>query len=315
VAEQFLKLAELQEDAAPLLVAHRSVGLSHLYQGEPATALPHLERALNLHDPENHVSLAYRYGQDPRASTQGWLSWVLWHVGYPDQAQRSAEEGMANARQLNHMHTIANTLGYSCTMIHQFRGDVATAEKYARTLVDLSEEHGFAMWRARGTIIQGWAMVERGEAEAGILQIRNGSADAQDTGEQLIRSHSLTLLAEAHAQLGQWEVGLSVLDDALQLGISTNGRLWEAETHRLQGEILNSMGAETRAEVALKRALEVARKQRSKSLELRAATSLARFWQTQGKKEEARELLAPIHDWFTEGYDTRDLRNAKAQLG
>ncbi len=208
VADQFLELAERQQDTAPLLVAHRCMGLSHLYGGEPATARPHLEQALSLFDPEDHSSLAYRYGQDPRASTQGWMSWVLWHLGYPEQALKSAKEGLANARALNHMHTIANTLGYSCTMIHQFCGDVSAADEDAGTLVALAEEQGFVMWRALGTVIQGWAMVERGETEAGMSRIRDGISRAKDTGAQFLQPHSLTLLAEALARRRQWEDAL-----------------------------------------------------------------------------------------------------------
>ena len=314
VADQFLELAERQQGTAPLLVAHRCIGLSHLYRGEPATARPHLERTLSLYDPEDHSSLAYRYGQDPQASTQGWMSWVLWHLGYPDRALKSAQEGLANARALDHMHTIANTLGYGRTMIHQFCGDVSAADEDAGSLVALAEEQGFAMWGAHGTVIQGWAMVERGETEAGMSRIRDGISRAQDTGAQFLQPHSLTLLAEALARRRQWEDALAVLDEALESGISTNGRWWEAEVYRLKGDILSSMQATARAEIAYMGALDVARAQRSKSLELRVATSLARFWQSQGKDDEARDLLAPVYDWFTEGHDTRDLTNAKALL-
>jgi class 3 adenylate cyclase/predicted ATPase len=314
VGEQFLALAELQGDALPRLVAHRSVGLSHLYQGDPTAALPHLERTLSLFDPAVHSSSAYRYGQDPRASSQGWLAWVLWHLGYPDQARRSAEEGVANARELNHMHTIANTLGYGATMVHQFLGDVSAAERSATALIDLAEEQGFAMWQALGTTVLGWVMVERGEVKPGILQINQGLALARKTGEQLLRPHSLTLLAEAHARLGEWDAGLAALEQALQIVAATKVQLWEAEVYVLQGDILSSMGIEDRAESALHRALDIARGQRSRALELRAATSLARLWQAQGKRDEAREFLAPIHDWFTEGRDTRDLKSAQALL-
>lgn len=314
VADQFLELAERQQDTAPLLVAHRCIGLSHLYRGEPATARPHLEQTLSLYDPEEHASLAYRYGQDPLASTQGWFSWVLWHLGYPDQALRSAKEGLENARALNHMHTIANTLGYSRTMIHQFCGDVSAADDDAGALVTLAEEQGFVMWRAIGIVIQGWAMVERGEIEVGTSQIREGISRSQDTGAQFLQPHSLTLLAEALARRRQWEEALAALGKARDFGISTDGRWWEAEIYRLEGEILSSMQAKTRAENAYTEALEVARVQRSKSLELRAATSLARLWQSQGRAEEARDLLAPVYTWFTEGHGTRDVKKAKALL-
>jgi class 3 adenylate cyclase/predicted ATPase len=260
VADQFLELAESQQDAAPLLVAHRCIGLSHLYRGEPAMAHPHLEQTLSLYDIEAHSSLAYSYGQDPRASTQGWMSWVLWHQGYPDQALKSAKVGLENARALKHMHTIANTLGYSLTMIHQFCGDVSAADEDAGALVALAEEQGFVMWRALGTVIQGWAMVERGETEAGMSRIRDGIFRSQDTGAQFLQPHSLTLLAEALARRRQWQDALAVLGEARDFGISTGGRWWEAEVYRLEGEILSSMQSTARAEIAY---LEARRSPRS----------------------------------------------------
>ena len=179
----------------------------------------------------------------------------------------------------------------------------------------LSTEQGFPYWLAVGTIWRGWALAVQGQAEEGIAQIRQGLTAFRATGSEFLRPYFLTLLAEAYAQRGQAEEGLAVVSEALETVATTGERFYEAELHRLQGELsLQVPTPPAEAEACLQQALAVARRQQAKSLELRAAMSLARLWQRQGKRDAARALLAPIYGWFTEGFDTADLQEARGLL-
>ncbi len=180
----------------------------------------------------------------------------------------------------------------------------------------LSTGQGFAFWLAMGTMLRGWALAEQGQVEEGIAQIREGLAAWRATGSELWRSHLLTLLAEAYGKGGQAEEGLTAVDEALAIVERTEERFYEAELHRLKGELLLQQFPDTHpeAEACFHQSIAVARRRQAKSWELRAATSLARLWQQQGKQTEARELLAPVYNWFTEGFDTADLKDAKTLL-
>jgi predicted ATPase len=187
----------------------------------------------------------------------------------------------------------------------------------ADAVITLATEQGFPQWLAAGTVFQGWALAAQGQAEAGIAQLRQGLAAWRATGAEIGRPRWLTLLAEAYGRVGQPEAGRTVLAEALALVEQTGQRIYEAELHRLQGELMVlHAGAEgsAEAEPCFQRALDVARHQEAKALELRAVRSLSRFWQHQGKRAEAYELLAPVYSWFSEGFDTADLQEAKALL-
>jgi predicted ATPase len=215
--------------------------------------------------------------------------------------------------------TLAEALSYAA-WFHQNLGELWAVGEHASALVKLSTEQSFPFWQAQGTIVQGWALVEQGREEEGVVQIRQGLADSQATGAEVTLLGGLVLLAAVYTKTGQAEEGVKVVAEALARVEKTGGRCWEAELHRLKGELTLQSTSQslasgvTEAEECFQKALVVARHQGAKSLELRAVMSLSRLWQQQGKKEEAQQLLAEIYGWFTEGFDTKDLQEAKALL-
>jgi predicted ATPase len=224
-------------------------------------------------------------------------------------------EVLAFARGLAHPNTIAQTLFCDWTL-HQLLRDGQEAQEQAEALIALATEHGLPLWSAAGVVVRGWALADGGRAEHGIAVIRQGLADYRATESELFLPYFLALLADAHGRAGQAATGLSLAADALDRVEQTGVRWIEAELYRLQGELLLDLPevAQPEAETCFRQALAVAREQGAKMWELRAATSLARLWRDQGKRREACELLAPIYDWFTEGFDTTDLKEAKALL-
>jgi predicted ATPase len=202
------------------------------------------------------------------------------------------------------------------SVVHQFRREVQVVQERAEELVTLSTEQGFPFWLAFGTILRGWALTEQGEGAEGITQIHQGLAAYRATGAEVDKPYFLALLPEAYGKVGQPEEGLSVLVEALALVDNTGQRNWEAELYRLKGELLLMQQGQKvgEAEECFRKALDVARRQQAKSLELRAAMSLSGLWQQQGKQAEAHQLLAEIYGWFTEGFDTANLKEAKILL-
>jgi predicted ATPase len=243
------------------------------------------------------------------------LSWALWHRGYPDQSARAADRALALSRQLGHAHTLANAF-FHAGIAAVFARDVTTVCANGNDCVTLANEHGFAYWAARGRILQGWAVAHRGEAMTGIARIRDGVAATEATGTRVPTPFYLTLQAEALALAGKIEEGLAALDDALATAAASGERGWDAEIHRLCGELAARLPYPdpAKAEDSFRTALAIAREQGTRGYELRAATSLARLWREQGRQGEARDLLAPLYGWFTEGFDTADLKDAKALL-
>jgi predicted ATPase len=243
------------------------------------------------------------------------LSWALWHRGYPDQSARAADRALALSRQLGHAHTLAHALALA-GIAAVFARDVATVCGYGNDCVALASEHGFAHWAAFGRILQGWAGTQRGEVMTGIAQIRDGIAAAEATGNRSGTQLRVTLLAEALALAGKIEDGLAALDDALAKAAVSGQRGWDAEIHRLRGELTSRLPYPdpAKAEDSFRTALAIAREQGTGGYELRAATSLARLWGEQDRRGEARDLLAPVYGWFTEGFETADLKDAKRLL-
>jgi predicted ATPase len=311
---QFFSLAEQRSDAVLLRVANWLTGINLFHVGEYVTGLQHLEYAHALYDPQQHPT-HITLGVDVGVFALSYMSHVLWGLGYPDQAVQRSREAIAMAQEMHHPFSIALAESYAA-MLWQFRQEPHIANEHAEMALALSTEHGFAYYQAWATIIQGWVVAEQGQREAGIAQMQQGLTTLQATGGGLRLPYYLALLAAAHGHTGQIEKALRLIAEAFAGMHQTGERCWEAELHRRQGEFLLARPIEDQptAETCLHQALHVARHQHARSLELRATTSLARLWQSQGKYQEAHDLLAPVYAWFTEGFDTADLQAAKTLL-
>jgi predicted ATPase len=319
LAEQCLGLAQRQHTPAFLLEAHRALGVTMCFTGEWTAAWPHLEQGMTLYHPHQHRSHALLYGRDPGMDCQIYLAWTLWMLGYPDQARTARPKALSLAEGVSHPLSMATALGLAACLC-QFCQDVQAVRAQTEAVIALATAQGFPQWVAFGTILRGWALAMQGQTEEGIAQIRQGMAAWRATGSEVAWPLWLACLAEAYGKAGQAAAGLTALAEARALVPKTAERFWEAELHRLTGELLLAQEDTQEQEQKLEavetwlQALEIARQQQAKSLELRAAMRLARLWQGQGKHAEARQLLAPIYDWFTEGFDTVDLREAKGLL-
>jgi TOMM system kinase/cyclase fusion protein len=315
LAEHLLTLAQRAHDPALLLQAHRALGEICCWFGELVAARTHLEQGLALYDPRQHRAEAFRSGHDPGIACRIWAAVVLWRLGYPTQALQRTQEALMLARELAHPFSLAHTLNFA-TGVYRWRREWAASQVHAEALLTLATEQGFPQWVATATFHRGAALAAQGRGDTGIGDMRQGLAAFRATGGENSMPFWLGVLATAYGDVGQPASGLPLLDEALALADKTEERHFEAELYRLKGELLLALSAEHQAEAAAcyQQALAIARRQEAKSLELRAAMSLARLWQHQGKRAEARELLAPIYGWFTEGFDTADLQEAKALL-
>jgi class 3 adenylate cyclase/DNA-binding winged helix-turn-helix (wHTH) protein/predicted ATPase len=316
VGAWFFSLADQRSNATLLMVAHYITGINLFHTGEYVTGLQHLEQAHALYDPRQrptHVTL----GVDTGVFALSYSSHVLWGLGYPEQAVQRSGEALALAQEVHHPFSIALAQAYTA-MLHQFRQEPHAASEYADRALALCTEHSLAYYLAWATIIQGWALAEQDRLEEGIAQMQQGLTAFQATGHRfrLRFPYYLVLLAKAYGHSGEVEKGVRLLDEAFAAMQQTGEHVWEAELHRLKGELLLARPTAdyTTAEACLHQALEVARRQQAKSWELRAATSLARLWQSQGKGTAAHDLVAPVYNWFTEGFETADLQDAKALL-
>ena len=256
--------------------------------------------------------MAFRFGFNSASASYFFLGRVLWHLGYPDQAVTSAEQAVAIAEAASHPVSRASALSWAAAL-HQLRGEVGRAREVAEITLAMTTDEIIPFFRAHAVILRGWALVEEGQGEDGIAQLREGYAAYRAIGAQIECSHWLALLAEAYRDTGRPAEGLGLIAEALDHVAQTGLVYYEAELHRLDGELRLRLDA-ANAERSLRHALDVARSQRAKSWELRAATSLARLWRDQGRRGEARDLLAPVYGWFTEGFDTPDMKSAKALL-
>jgi predicted ATPase len=282
--------------------------------GELLAAHTHLEHAVALYDPERHGSTAFIYGQDLGVSALAHLTWVLWLLGYPDQASSRQAEGLALAHSVGHKNTLGFALMYSA-MLGAFARDVRSAAEHAATLLELAREHKLDLWAASAMVVEGWTLAHQGHG-AGIAVIQRGLGEWRNSGAEWMCPFYLSLLAEACALSGDLQRGLGALDEALA-AVERTGEHWpEAELHRLRGQLLASpeVGRPDEASIAFQRAIDIARGQAAKSWELRAAISLAQLWRDQGKPAKARNLLAPAYGWFTEGFRKPDLEEARALI-
>jgi class 3 adenylate cyclase/predicted ATPase len=313
-ASQFLRLAENRRATVPIMVGHRIMG-SVLHTGAFEEGRAHLDRAIALYDPAEHRALATRFGQDARVAALSYRSWALWMLGYPDAALVDANRAIEEAHEISQAATLMYALAHAL-LIHILCGNYATANAETDELVTLANEKGALFWKAQGMSMQGCALATTGEAAGAIQMITSGITAWRSTGSTMWMPFYLSYLASAHAQLGQFEVARRCIGEAMTAAETTKERWHGAEIYRMAGEIaLRSPQPDpAKAEAYFEQALAIARAQQAKSWELRAAMSLARLWRDAGKRREARECLAPIYGWFTEGFDTLDLRQAKALL-
>ena len=315
LGEQLLRLAQALPDPAHLLLAHFQLGWALCWRGEPAAARTHHTQALALYEPQAHRALAVRYGGDLGVASGGYLARALWYLGYPDQALQHTQAARTLAEEVAHPVSLAQALVHAA-VVHQCRREVLAAHAQAAAGTTLATAQGFVQWVARGTVLHGWALALQGQGEAGLAEIRQGLATELATGSTLYQPYFLGLLAEAYGAGGHPDEGLAALAEALAVMDTTELRYYGAELYRLKGALLLQQAVPDAAQAAacFYQALDVARQQQAKSFELRAATSLARLWQSQDKCQAASDLLAPVYEWFTEGFDTADLQEAKALL-
>jgi predicted ATPase len=280
-----------------------------------ARGFSHHEEALACYDPQERRSPVFFAAVDTRVHSLGWTAWALLHQGFPDQGLRRIRQALTLADELAHPYSSAYALHLTCGF-HQFRRDRQIVTEKASVQISLASEQGFPHWLATATIFHGWAVAAGGELEAGIAEMHQGLAALQATGGQLAVPYYLGLLAGAYMTAAQIPKSLQLIAEALKRVEETEERWYEAELHRLRANALLGTGLTeaNEAEASFRQAIDVARVQGAKFWELRAATSLARMWAAQGKRDQARDLLTPVYGWFTEGFDTADLKKAEALL-
>ena len=339
LGEQLLALAQSRQDPVFLTEAHRALGASLFWLGEIGLARTHMEHSLASYASQQALAQDSSHGQDARLACLALAAMTLWVLGYPDQALARISEVLALGRASAHPFRLAFALHHS-TIVHQLCREEETVKEQADELLRISGEQEFPLWLATGMFQRGWALAAGNQLEEGIAQLEQGLAAYQDTGAELGRPYQLALLAEAYSKVGRTEAGLKLLDEALAAVKKSGEHCWEGELQRLRGEMFLNDERGTRnderqkkaatmssvqhssfsvhrfeeAEACFQRALEIARQQEAKSWELRAALSLARLWQGQGKNDNARQILEESYGWFSEGFDTKDLQEAEALL-
>ena len=329
LGEQLVRLADEAHSPALQIEAYYARGIGLLYRGELPAGRMYLEQAVDLYDPYQHASLRFFSGEDPGVASRSNTSNALWMLGYPEQARQAIQGAQTLAQELSDIFTVAAGSAWAAGCDLHYR-DYARAQERAEAAITLSTEHGFVWWHALADIFCGGALAAQGQPTEGIAQIQQGLEVYQTIGAELWRPYYLAVLAEAYKKAGQPAKGLSTVADALARVSATGERWYEAELYRLKGELMlekfkacpepsrriqgSQFKGEAEIEVCFRKAITIAQKQEAKSWELRAATSLGRLWQQQGKIAEARDLLVSVYNWFTEGFDTADLKDARALL-
>jgi predicted ATPase len=315
LGEQLYRLAQREAAPMPLLEAHEVLGNTFFALGEYAAARTHLEQGIALTDPTTQRAQVLRQGEAPGVRCLAIAASTLWCLGYPTQALRRSQEALAVAQELGHPYSLAMAQ-YQTVLLHYRRRETSAVQALAETLLTLATAQGFSLYVGFGTCWRGWALAVQGQSAVGLAQFRQGLAAVLATGQTLTRPFWLVLLAEAAGHAGQITEGLHLLAEALAAFEAIGRGDVLTEAYRLQGELLLCQAVldATQAEACFQQALALARHQQAKSWELRAAMSLARLGQYQGKRTQAHALLAPIYGWFTEGFDTADLQEAKALL-
>ncbi len=312
MADEFLARARASSEAVPLMVAHRVMGSTLLPLGDFQSSADHFENAIRLSSPGKEP-LYSLYMVEPQAASLLLLSWDLWFLGYPDRSLSRVSEALELAQKLGHPYTIAFA-DYMTSVVHLLRGDAARAFEAAESSLEMSREQRFSLYAILSRISRGRAVGELGRVEEARAEIALGIGEARRRGVGFMLPMMESWLADMHAKAGENEYALSIVEGVL--ATIGKGRSWEAELHRQRGQLLWALNPSNvgEAEPHLKKAIEVARSQNAKSLELRAVTSLAELWRVQGRSKEARALLEPVFSWFEEGSDTIDLIRARNTL-
>jgi predicted ATPase len=308
-----LRLSRQRNDDAGLILGHVSSGRTQMLTGRFVSSRSHFGAVAALYDPTSHHPLVDQAGIYPHVNSQAFMGIVMLCLGHPDRAYAQSSAAVAEARRLAHPPSLAMSLDFGARLL-TLVGDEATLDELGGQLIEVATEQRFLLWRAMGTIYRGWIRVKNGDLPDGIPLLRSGSDAYRATGAEAWVPHNIALLAKACQIAVQIEEELTLLDEALQIVERTGERWFEAELHRHKGQLLLRQGYSEATEELYCKALSIAREQEAKLWELRAATSLARLRRDQGRRAEARDLLAPVYGWFTEGFDTPDLKNAKALL-
>ena len=315
LAAQFLAVAQKQRTTVPLIIGHRLLGVSLMHTGDITEGRAHLNRANALYDPIEHRPLATRFGVDARVAILFYRSFSLWLLGYPEAALADTEQALKDAREIGQAATLMYAFCHA-PFTHLHCGHYIAANAVAEDIAALAEEKGALFWKAFGMVGQGCALALSGKAPDAVQMITSGITALRSMGATVWVPLWLSHLTRAYAELGKFDDARRCIDEAMTAAEMTKERWYEAEVNRVAGEVAlkSPEREEAKAEAYFERALAVARQQQAKSWELRAAMSMARLWRDQGKPQQARELLAPVYAWFTEGFDTLDLKEAKALL-
>jgi predicted ATPase len=316
VAAAFLRETELRPDSPEAGVAYRISGLTRLYFGDYAEARANIEKALAILDSErDHRDLAFRFGQDQVAAAMVYLALVLWPLGDVERARQFADQAASQAAKSGNVQTLAY-VNYHLCLFEALQGDRKLAAPVAKAALDLACERAMPIWENAGRLFHGWANWLVGDQQMELAEMRRGIQSLRKLGQAWHRPYLGALLAEAEAKAGNLDIAIGELDRFLAEAQSTGEHWSDAELYRIRGELLlkRDPANTAPAEDAFSTAITIAQQQRARSFELRAAMSMARLWRDQGKREEARDLLAPVYGWFTEGFDTLDLKEVKALL-
>ncbi len=311
--EDLLRLSRQRDDPAGLVVGHLSSARTLIYAGNFAACRSHLEAVLALYVPISHRSRVQQAEIHPQITSRAYLGHVLFFLGFPNKGLAQSNAAIAEAHRLAHAPFLGGILLTAARLL-SLVGDDQSLDERASELVAVATEQGWSPWIAQGTIYRGWVKIKKGDVAEGILLLRSGLAAYRATGGELLMPHFLALLAGACEIAGQIEEAVTQLDEALQIVERKGGRSFEAELRRHKGQLLLRQGQSEAAEQLYLKALSIAQDQQAKLWELRAAVSLARLYTEQGRPPEARDLLVPVYGWFTEGFDTPDLKAAKALL-
>jgi class 3 adenylate cyclase/predicted ATPase len=309
------QVSERLPDPVVRLAGHRLAGIAAMHCGAFAEARREFEATLRLYDASRHRSQPVHYVHDPKVSALTYLAPVLWILGFPEQACRSSDAAFRCAAELNQANLTAHVHNFAGAGLNELLRNVPAVGAHADAIVELADRHALGYWRVNGLILRGWAMVHEGAAGPGLALMRENTADRAALGVGWYQARYLCMLAEVLAQLGETEPGLRVVAEARDLIARNDEHMWECEVDRIEGELLRVQGASVPViEACFAQAIARARQQAARSFELRAAISLARLWAGQGRPVEARDLLAPVYGWFTEGFETADLKDARALL-
>ena len=315
IGERILTLAKRTGDEVHLIVGYGMMGDASYWQGKFAASLEHYQRGFAIYSPARHGHLAFRFGTDQGATPRSFTAWTLWQLGYPERAYRQSLEAVELARAHGHPFSLALALFYQ-TMLYWYRGDVVRQRSGAEEVLALGEQNDFPTWRGVGKVWHAAAQIAAGRGDTVLGELTDGMALLAGTGQQCTAPVIMQIAAEANAATGRYPEALTLVESGIVIAAETGQHFHDADLHRLKGALLRvtQPDAVAEAESLFRRALQIARGQEARSFELRAATNLARLLHDQGRVSEACAELAPVYGWFTEGFDTQNLKDARALL-